>query len=326
MNTSSGRPQRNDQASERHPIQRGFLRVFETIERKVKFEMVASLRLEEHLLDALIQSSTSKCVGFNIVANQGARDIESSFFLISNLRGICEDLIYLTYLTRMDKQRSTELIKYLQHLNVFEGLTVQRQFFEVNDPIQPILKVDPETSMRTVKDAKKKIQEIWKSEDITNRSFPTVREIASAIGLTSTYDFIYFSTSNFVHFNPNALLRTGWGGSECGPYKFSTRHMANYYHVFNILYGAVLFIGFHASFGVDHFNENIDCEIDQMIELISQVPRWPEIITFEEMNQPRPIFILTHALREIFREEDETIPYGSILQELQNLKQNNGTT
>ena len=113
-----------------------------------------------------------------------------------------------------------------------------------------------------------------------------LRDMAEDVGLISTYEFIYFSASNFVHFNPHALFRTGWG-AEHGPFTFSIRNMSGYYQSFSSFYGAVLFIGFQASFGSDHFKVDLETEINRLIELIGYVQRWPEIITFEEMNQNR---------------------------------------
>ena len=96
--------------------------------------------------------------------------------------------------------------------------------------------------------------------------------------------------------------------------------MNNYYRNFSSFYGAVLFVGFQASFGTDHFKHALDTQINRLIELIGHVQRWPEVITFEEMNEKPPLYFLTHALGKVMREEDKTLPYGAILQEVQGLK------
>ena len=151
------------------------------------------------------------------------------------------------------------------------------------------------TQMRALESVKQETRKFWKHIKQFNQRQPTVSELAKNVGLKSTYEFIYFAASNFVHFNPQALLRTGWGPDK-GPFTFSIRNMDGYYQSFGSFYGAVLFIGFQASFSEKYFNDSIDPEVDQLVELIGQVHRWPEIITFEEMNQKPPLYLLTHAM------------------------------
>ena len=297
------------------------MKVFQTVRRKLEFVSAPIDELENKMLDALVQAATSKCVDFNIEANK-VKNAKTSFFLMSNLRGICEDLIWLTYLARMSKRRAEELIGHLIRRNTLEGLDAQRRFFEANNPTQPIL--GNSLSEDAVQEARDNRRKFWKSQNSASCDGPTVRAVARDVGLISTYDFIYFSASNFVHFNPQALSRTGWG-PEVGPFTFSIRNISNYYQSFSSFYGAVLFIGFQASFGVDHFKAALDTEIEQLIELIGHVQRWPEAVTFEEMNQKAPLYLLTHAVGKVMREKDKTAPYGAILQEVQGLKSPKGT-
>jgi Family of unknown function (DUF5677) len=49
---------------------------------------------------------------------------------------------------------------------------------------------------------------------VNRRDGPTIKDMALEVGLTFTYDYIYFVSSNFVHFNPQGLLRMGWGGMD----------------------------------------------------------------------------------------------------------------
>ena len=95
--------------TEKGPIERAFLRTFQTVRRKLKFTSAPVEELADHMSDALIQAATSKCVEFNIEANRTGRYTKTAFLLMSNLRGLCEDLIWLTYLSRMEKQSANEL-------------------------------------------------------------------------------------------------------------------------------------------------------------------------------------------------------------------------
>ena len=312
--------------TERDSIERAFMRIFQIVRRKLKFRSATVEELADDMLDAFIQAATSKCVEFNIAANRTGKHAETAFLLMSNLRGLCEDLIYLTYLSRMEKQRANELIQLLQFQKVFKALSAQSEFFKINNPSQPVLghSVSADKTEQDVKEARNKLRNFWESMNSPKRDGPTVRDMAQAVGLNSTYEFIYFSTSIFVHFNPHALFRTGWG-PKSGPVTFSIRNMSGYYQGFSSFYGAVLFVGFQASFGLDHFSVALDTEIDRLIELIGYMQRWPEIITFEEMNQKPPLYLPTHALGEVMREEDK-IPYGAILQEVQGLKRPKDTS
>jgi len=308
------------------PIERAFLRVFQSVKRKLDFTSAPIDELDDRVLDALIQASVAKCVEFNIVANRIDKRVGPAFVLLSSLRGICEDLIYLTYMSRLGEREADELIGLLLGQNIAKGLAAQQDFFEANNPIQPVLTGGKTMAQakQTVAEARDKLRVFWPSVGSAKRDGPTIRDMADDVGLSSTYEYIYFATSNFVHFNPQALFRMGWGPKE-GPFTFSIRNMDGYYRSFSGFYGAVLFIGFHASFGAKHFNADLGTEIAQLLELIGHVHRWPEIITLEEMNQKPPLFPLIHALGRVMREHDPTIPYGSILQEVQALRQASAT-
>ena len=110
-------------------IEREFMKIFLRIRKKLKFESAPISKLKNEMLLSLIQASTSKCVQFNIEANRAKSKTESTFILVSNLRGICEDLIYLTYLSRMKKQSANKLIELLIHQNYAYAFKTQRDFF-----------------------------------------------------------------------------------------------------------------------------------------------------------------------------------------------------
>jgi uncharacterized protein DUF5677 len=225
-------------------------------------------------------------VEFNILANHIGKHSVPGFILISNLRGICEDLIYLAYLSRLEKSKANELISHLLRQNTANGIAAQKDFFAINNPTQPVLGsgLSPDQSKQHVQQARATLQLFWTSIGIAKSDGLTVRDLARNVGLSSTYEYIYFAASNFVHFNPQALFRTGWG-REHGPFNFSIYNMDGYYKSFSSFYGAVLFIGFQAAFGGEYLRVDLDAEIAQLIELIGYVQRWPEVITFEEMTR-----------------------------------------
>lgn len=309
------------QASGRRSIEHSFSKVFKAIEKKLTFESASVERLAERMLDALIQAATSKCLEFNIAANQTGKGGGPAFSLVSNLRGICEDLIYLTYLSRMEGETARKLITQLLQQNTARGVAAQRNFFAANNPFQPVLgaSMSEEQVQELTTEAREGIRKFWKDKGCSRRDGPTIFELAAKVGLNSTYEYIYFAASNFVHFNPQALLRMGWG-PKSGPFVFSIANMDGYYRSFSSFYGAILFIGFHASFGSAHFKCDLDREVARLLELIDHVQRWPEVITFEEMNQKPPLYLITHALGKLMRTKDKKIPYGAILKEVQSLR------
>ena len=304
MISKSAKSKEND--SHGIPTERAFMKTFLSIRRKLNFVSAPISQLEDQMLFNLIQASTSKCVEFNIEANRVKSRTKSTFNLVSNLRGICEDLIYLTFLSKMEKQSSKRLIKLLIQRNIDKALAAQNNFFEMNNPYQPVLgnNISRQETKRLVVKSEKNFREFWKSMKCSRLGGPTYRDMAKVVGLISTYEFIYYAASNFVHFNPQSLLRTGWedDGLEGCVFTFSTRNMSGYYQSFSSFYAALLFIGYEASFGSNYFSNVLDVEIARLIQLIKEVHRWPEIITFEEMNVKPPLFLLTHAIGRLAQE------------------------
>lgn len=297
--------------------------IFLAIKQKVTFSVDYDndQNYKRCLLDILVISSFSKCVEFNIEANRKRQNPEVEYLLVGNLRSICEELIWLTYLSRIDSALSTQIVEYLIDKNVIDGLEAQSKFFAANNPFQPILNSKLfNKSIRDVERKEKELIETLNSVNALNGRFPSVRNLANEIGLTSTYEFIYFSSSNFVHFNPLNLLRTGWKADD-SPFEFSIRSLNLYCKMFSCFYGAIMFIGFESSFGLKFFDNVLESEARSLVNLIENVSRWPEIVTFEEMNIPMPNNIILNAFGHVMREEDSSIPYGEVLKELRSLRQ-----
>ena len=299
------------------PLEYEFACIFRKIRKKLHFKLEVVDKLENHLLEFLVQAATSKCIEFNIEANKTHKKEDSAFLLMSNLRGICEDLIYLTYLSRLEKDDADKLIEIKLEKNCYEGLSRQRMFFESNNPMQPVL--GNSNCLELFERKKNEYRDFWRSINHFQGKVPKVSQLAEYQGLKSTYEFIYFAASNFVHFNPHALFRTGWSCSIKGPYIFSIRNMNGYYRSFSTVYGAVLFIGFHASFSKKYLNESLDAEVNELIELIRNITRWPEVITFEEMNVKAPFNLFTSALIKAKKEKEEKVLHSDILREVQGL-------
>lgn len=264
--TSSSRPHKKDAMT----IEGALLKIFQRAKKKIAFRAVSTAELRERMLDALVHAATSKCLEFNVAVNQPTKNTQPSFILVSNLRGICEDLIYLTYMSRIDAKMAQELITCLLRLNTARGIEAQRNFFAANNPTQPVLGAgfSGERAKKSVTEARDQLRSFWKSIGSTKHDGPTLLDLSVEVGLRSTYEYIYFAASNFVHFNPQALLRTGWG-PEHGPFHFSIHNMDGYYRSLSSFYGAILFVGFHASFGSKYLQVPVDTHLAELLELLA---------------------------------------------------------
>ena len=304
-------------------LQNEFESIFLAIKQKVAFSVDYDNdeNFKRRLLDCLVMASFSKCVDFNIEANLQRENPGVEYLLVGNLRPICEELIWLTYLSRIDSPLSNQIVEYLMKKNIIDGLEAQSKFFAANNPYQPILdSKQVNKSKGDVERRLKELRETWRSVNTLNRGSPSVHKLANKIGLTSTYEFIYFASSNYVHFNPQNLMRTGWLKND-SLVEFSIRSSNPYYKNFSCFYGAILFIGFEASFGLKYFENVLESESKSLVNLIEGEFKWPEIVTYEEMNIPMPKKIFPNVFKHLFREKNSSIPYGEVLKELRSLRQ-----
>jgi hypothetical protein len=298
-------------------ITSAFGAIFRRIRRREPFASPPIDQLADRMFEALVAAALAKCVEFNVAANRVRRHTDEEFVFVSALRGICEDLISLVYFSKMPVEKRKEITTLLIARTLAKGLEVQRAFFESNNPFQPVLgppKAEG-TQLSSSLATRQALREFWAGQGTKQKDGPTIKDMASEVGLTFTYDYIYFASSNFVHFNPQALLRMGWGDLE-QPFRFSVSHIRAYYKALASFYGAILFIGYHSAFWSSQFRVSCERDVASLLDLIEEVPRWPEVITFEEMNKKPPVYLITHALRRVVPEEGAP---GGILAEVRGL-------
>ncbi len=99
---------------------------------------------------------------------------------------------------------------------------------------------------------------------------------------------------------------------------FSTAHMGGYYRNLGKFYDAVLLVGFvHLLKSLSQFDAvKLERELIQIEGAIAALDRWPEVVTFEEMNLRPPSFLMFRAMREVMQMEGHPVGYGQILNEL----------
>lgn len=221
---------------------------------------------------------------------------DNHFFVTSFLRSIVEDIIVLESIHSLPSEKREKLLKGIQLMEVQERILKQWDFFQKYRPFQPV--IDKGYSFD---DAKSDVQTIWRESGWPNfevkpkKLMPPTADMARKLApgiLDILYEFIYRLSSGTVHFSPQTLLRMSWGNIDkennmSGT--ISVKHMGNYHKTFCQVYGALLF-----TFYFEFFPDEIvatDTEQTTIVNLrraLLQELRWPEMITFEEMNLPVP--------------------------------------
>jgi len=302
-------------------INEAFAQIFKQIRGEQVFvSNPIAAGLDDH---AEIKAAFSKCIDFNVIVNRDRSNNDEAFLFLSGLRGIAEDLIVLKYSLKFSAGTRATYFQKLRELNLRQGILAQRNFFESNNPFQHVVgsRNSMQESQAKYDDARNALQEFWKTNGFPKNG-PTVKEMSEAVGLSTVYNYIYFAASNFVHFNPHALLRTGWGPMD-GPFTFSIENFGGYYRDLAAVYGAILYLGFAVSFGSLLRNEEeLRTDITEIESILVRTPRWPEIVTFEELNIPSPEYDsspLMHALLGIKDESNRGFLFINILNEIRAL-------
>lgn len=246
-------------------------------------ETVAHGTMFRHTMFSLcVKASASKCFELNLAIPQAARS-KSAFFMMSSLRGICEDLIVLRYIGKMPSSDRENLIAALSSAELGTRTKLQDEFFTAVRPQQPVLRLQDVDA--GIANSEAQARSIWNKHDwpnLSRGSMPQIRQIAEKQGLHQLavlYDYLYRLTSAAVHFNVQSLLRSGWGPKP--KVVFSTKNFDQYFANFCELYGAFLFCLYFEFFGsVLRPSEKVQATVSKIREEVLMTPRWPEIGDF----------------------------------------------
>ncbi len=255
-------------------------------------------------LQIFIRAALTKCVEFNLISFDNAYD-KSAFFNVSGLRGICEDFVVLKYFNEKIDRQDTQQIFHAWAVNqMAEGVKKQEVFFNENRPRQPVFSYvgKYESILKTSNQLLKN----YRSKYGWNRKFPRIIDMADACSLRSLYDYLYCATSRFVHFSPHLFMRMGWGNIKTSDpsFRFSTTNFSTYYKEFSRFYGTILFVNFCEEFGGDLKISNLAASLVVLREYMEKSPRWPEFVTFEELNQTPPDYNKIYALTSLLEDFD----------------------
>lgn len=236
---------------------------------------------EEILLKSNVIAAFTKCYDYNLYNSQ-SKEYDNSFYRLPMLRGICEDLISLSYLLQKSVKEQTEHIKYMQNSGLHKSLKVQSVFFAEKNPGQ----ITPNPNMIS--------KNTVKQNSCTHSKLPAVWLMAKNAKLTSIYDFLYHATSTMVHFSPDVLMKLGWGeidnNNNMKNVKFSIKNYNKYYHAFNTFYSWYLLKEqFYAFENYLKIPKTIMKQVKTFDDNFKNSD-WPELTTFEHLNIERPSF------------------------------------
>src|ERR1043165_8780186 len=210
-------------------------------------------------------------------------------FSVPMLRGICEDIIVLGALAKHNNSTRDTILSTSMSLSVLERVDTQSVFFQRTRPGQQVLAPTPGSDLHKAT-LLLTIQREWNNAGRTvggKKSSPTIRDLAEDAGLSAFYEFVYSLTSDMVHFNPGVLLRSGWG--RLPRVTFSPRHFDRYYGAMTKVYSAYLLCVFFETFNRQlRPDERTRRAIASIRAELHGITRWPELVTFEEMDRPVP--------------------------------------
>lgn len=226
------------------------------------------------------------------------------YFHLGALRGICEDYIVLAFFLKLQPNLRDDAIENLNTLKFVEATKRQAEFFSKNRSFQPV--IVPKNPQDQKSACMNRLKEIASESGLWNPkiAIPKINWMAESLGLKEFYNFYYCITSEAVHFNPRALLRMGWGDTDTCTFTFSTENFSQYYKDFALVYSTVLMNEYLTTFQEELTLQKEVIEIvKQMNDWLHQLLRWPEPVTYEEMNHEGPSQFV-RILMQAFQAED----------------------
>lgn len=253
---------------------------------------------EKGIYGCALRASVVKSFEFTYLAYQDP-PLAHAFFITSTLRGICEDLITFTFLEGVSEDERNEALSLLMMANIAEGANAQSEFFGVNRPWQPVVQPPKER----LSDTKQKLRSLSARLGWTGRQpWPTMWHMAKAAHLHALYSYLYSATSKWVHFSPQILLRMGWGGTkdDAGDHtewRFSTANFSKYYVDFNQIYSLLLLLKLLRGPAATLLPDIAQKVVAALENNLNEPIRWPETVTFEELNLEGPGSLIRILLR-----------------------------
>ena len=236
----------------------------------------------------ILKSSLMKSFELSKLLISSTKD-KYAFFKLASLRGICEEYIDIRFIGQMLPADRDAIIQALLGIEIHEFLSKQTSFFKKFRPFQPVVE---SSSSPNVDEHHTVLEEISARTGLWHYSrrkpMQTAFHRANKLGLTEFYRFYYAITSEMVHFSPHVLLRMGWGADPWKP-KFSTQNFSIYYREMILVYSLFLFKELIISYDqIIKLPMKIREAATETEKYLNFILRWPEPVTFEEMNLKGP--------------------------------------
>ena len=273
-----------------------FVEIADILERLQPFmERTATV---EHPVKNLFSYCLSSSVvrAFDFLILESSIDPQRSYFLVPFLRSITEDVILLRFLLSTSHEEREVYIGSVMNSTAVKHIDIQLKFFRTFRPFQSIFAYG-EDAKDVDKRSRDNIVSFWQRNGFPKfkgrAHMPPVGQIAEKSGediLNIVYEYMYRLTSTTVHFSPKSLLRLGWGPRiDMDTVTFDTKNLSPYFRAVNRIYGSYLLCLYFELFR-DYLRRDQDAQgaVDELRNRIVRVFRWPEIVTFEEMNVPIP--------------------------------------
>lgn len=252
---------------------------------------VAAFHTDGNVYEACTRAAYTKSFEFALFAHDESQN-ESAFYWIPILRTVCEDLIILYHLSKFSVADREELMSKIQLHELHTRMSVQGKFFTRVRPQQRV--PDSDTDLA---DLENQIREVWRRNGWPNMNrgvLPPTLQMAEKSGgdiLGSLYDYLFRLTSSTVHFSVHGLLRTGWG--ELPNVTFSPSNFSKYFSEFGRVYGVYMYCCYTELFGdMFELDEETKSRTDELRQSLLRTPRWPEMVTYEEIGMQPPEYTI----------------------------------
>ena len=238
---------------------------------------------DQNLFEKVTKAVFVKAYEFNrTITGSKSEDV---YFMMSALRGICEEYIAIKFISAKLGEKKDQVVDLKFHEDLYNSAVIQWKFFKKNHPTQILFHQDDFETKRA--DYREELRGLMAENKVrlsgNINSLPSVHYMADKSELLELYNYLYDATSSLVHFNPRILLRMGWG--KLPEITFSVKNFNDYYKHFATIYGAYLFINLcRWMISVDLIDKVIESELQKVDNMLKAQDRWPELVTFEEMN------------------------------------------
>jgi len=241
----------------------------------------------------------AKCYDF-VIYILSLDKLQNAFFQLPMLRGLCEDLISISYLLDLSPEESNLILMSEQLRKERDMIESQKEYFKKYNPGQIVVSKE---IYPTIPEYKTLVGMDKEGE----RYLPKPIRMSKKVGLKDLYDFLYNATSKTVHFDVGTLLGMGWGNYDKTENKidinFSFKHNYHQYYDFVLFYSSLIF--HKQTLRFKKAISSCDGILNKLTPLINDYEKidWPTFISFSQLNikQPSVFQRLTYRVMSKYR-------------------------